>query len=95
MGRNVFVSYKYRDNSVKQFDKEEETICRDYVDVIEKRILRETDSYYYRGEEDGNDNSHLDYKVVEAILSDLIFHTSVTVVLISPKMFDHISEYDQ
>ena len=94
MGRNVFVSYKYWDNSVSQFDKEEETIVRDYVNVIKKKLDKSRD-YYYRGEEDGNDLSELNYKSIEKIISNLIFHTSITMVLISPRMFENVSETEQ
>lgn len=94
MGRNVFVSYKYWDNSVRQFDKEEETIVRDYVNIVE-RVLEKTSEYYYRGEKDGEDNSELDYDLVKGIISDKIFRTSITIVLISPKMFENISETKQ
>ena len=94
MGRNVFVSYKYWDNSVHQFNKDGETIVRDYVDVI-VRILGETSEYHYRGERDGEDNSELHYKEVESILSDKIFHTSITIVLISSEMFENATELEQ
>ena len=94
MGRNVFVSYKYGDESVKQFNNGRLTTSRDYVNIVD-RILGETGDYYFRGEEDGNDLSHLDYKTVERILSDKIYYTSITIVLISPRMFENVSEFEQ
>ena len=94
MGRNVFVSYKYADDSVKQFNNGRVTISRDYVNIIEK-ILGKTGNYYYRGEKDGEDLSHLDYKTVEGILADKIYYTSITIVLISPRMFENVSEIEQ
>ncbi|WP_400229544.1 hypothetical protein [Methanomethylophilus alvi] len=53
MGRNVFVSYKYADSSVRQFvNSGYRTTVRDYVDVI-SRIFDNTDRFYFRGENDG------------------------------------------
>ncbi len=49
MGRNVFVSYKYGDLEVKQFESYHRTTVRDYVNVI-SRILDSTDELHYRGE---------------------------------------------
>ena len=93
MGRNVFVSYKYWDDSVYQL-YDNETIVRDYVDIIED-MFSKIGEYYYRGEHDGEDLSDLHYKTVERILSDKIFRTSITIVLISPQMFENISEFEQ
>ena len=96
MGRNVFVSYKYGDSSVQQFSRIPwgQTTVRDYVDDIAHR-LDKTDNYYFRGEQDGEDLSDLDVETIESILRDKMFYTSVTIVLISPRMFENIAEIDQ
>ena len=84
MGYNVFVSYKYHDNTVKSLGNGRETV-RDYVDELE-RILGKSSSYRYRGEKDGNDLSELNEDTITNILADMIYYTSVTIVLISPNM---------
>lgn len=86
MGYNVFVSYKYHDNTVKSLGNGRETV-RDYVDELE-RILGKSSSYRYRGEKDGNDLSELNEDTITNILADMIYYTSVTIVLISPNMVE-------
>ena len=90
------MSYKYHDGSVRQFKGRSygETTVRNYVDVISE-IIEETGKYYYRGEDDGEDLSHLNYKTVERILADKMFYTSITLVLISPDMFENVQEIEQ
>lgn len=95
MGRNVFVSYKYADSSVQQITNSGyETTVRDYVDVL-SNILDQTDGFYFRGENDGEDLSNLDYRTIEKKLADKMFYTSVTIVLISPEMFENVKEIEQ
>lgn len=95
MGRNVFVSYKYADSSVQQITNSGyETTVRDYVDVL-SNILDQTDGFYFRGENDGEDLSNLDYRTIERKLADKMFYTSVTIVLISPEMFENVKEIEQ
>lgn len=95
MGRNVFVSYKYGDRDVRQFiGSEHRTTSRDYVNVIES-ILEDTEIYYYKGEYDGEDLSDLDYKTIESKLADKMFYTSITIVLITPRMFENVEEIEQ
>lgn len=95
MGRNVFVSYKYADSDVQQFvNSRYRTTVRDYVDIIAK-ILGRTDGFYFRGENDGEDLSGFDYKTIERKLADRMFYTSVTIVLVSPRMFENVPEIEQ
>lgn len=95
MGRNVFVSYKYADPSVRRFvNSGYRTTVRDYVDII-SRIFDRTDRFYFRGENDGEDLSGYDYKTIERKLADRMFYTSVTIVLISPRMFENVREIEQ
>ena len=84
-GNNVFVSYKYGDSDVKQLKKD--TIVRDYVDEL-IRIFDKSREVRYRGEKDGNDLSELCDETRRQHLADLIFYTSVTIVLMSPGMYD-------
>ena len=83
---NVFVSYKYHDSDVKQLGNYATTV-RGYVDYLESMFDR-SEKVYYRGEEDGNDLSELTEDTIRQILSDKIFYTTVTVVLMSPNMYD-------
>ncbi len=84
---NIFVSYKYHDHDVKPLDGNKNTVARDYVDYIEN-IFSASKKVYYRGEKDGDDMSNLSEETIHQRLSDKIFYTSVTVVLISPNMYD-------
>ena len=95
MGRNVFVSYKYADSSVRQFrNSKHKTTVRDYVNVLSK-ILKQTNEFYFRGENDGEDLSDFHYKTIEKILANKMFYTSITIVLISPRMFENVQEIEQ
>lgn len=86
MGRNVFVSYKYGDNNVKQFDRSNHpTSSRDYVNVIMK-ILGETNFYYYNGEYDGYDLSQYPEDFIREKLYNKIFYTSITIILLTANM---------
>lgn len=87
MGSNVFVSYKYKDNNVAMLGNKWNTTCRDYVDEIQN-MLEGRKTYYFRGEEDGEDMSVFDDDTIASKLADKIFYTSVTVVLISAGMKD-------
>ena len=95
MGRNIFVSYKYADSNVQQFlNSRYRTTVRDYVNVIAK-ILDRTDGFNFRGENDGEDLSGFDYETIERKLADRMFYTSVTIILVSPGMFDNVREIEQ
>ncbi len=95
MGRNVFISYRYGDCDVHQFpNSHHETTSRDYVNVI-KKILEETQFYYFRAERDGDDLTGWKDDEIKKKLADLMFYTSITIVLITPRMFKNISERNQ
>ena len=92
-GNNVFVSYKYHDNDVEPLDGY--TTVRDYVNYMEDMFDR-SGKVYYRGEKDDNDMSDLSDDTIRRSLSSKIFYTTVTIVLISPNMYDRtISENEQ
>lgn len=82
---NVFVSYKYHDSNVKPLGNA--TTARDYVNYLE-RMFDKSEKVCYRGEEDDNDLSDLSEETIHQLLSDKMFYTTVTVVLMSPNMYD-------
>ena len=84
---NVYVSFKYHDSDVEPLHGNRNTTARDYVDSIEE-LFKKSRKVYYRGEEDGDDLSDLDEETIRQHLSDKIFYTSATVVLMSPNMRD-------
>lgn len=84
MGRNVFVSYKYADDSVEHLYGCFPTTVRDYVDILATKL--EQNGNVYRGEQDGEDLSGLSDDLIYEKLKDKIFNTSCTIVMISPNM---------
>lgn len=84
MGYNIFVSYKYADDSVQGLPGKACTTVRDYVNIIENK-LGFTD-HVYMGEHEDEDLSNLSEEEIWQRLRDKIFPTTITVVLISPNM---------
>ena len=93
MGRKIFVSYKYNDDNVKQLDDNynyilpKKTTARGYVDKLEEIIGIDN---IYKGENDGEDLSSLSDDSIWNSLKEKIFDSSVTIVLISPKMKEQL-----
>ena len=90
-GYKVFISYKYKDNSVKQIPTrtDEElglTTARNYVDIIQERF--EDLSHINKGEKDGEDLSNFKEETIASKLRDKIYDSRVMIVLISPNMRD-------
>lgn len=83
MGRKIFVSYKYADDSVKSLGNRKSTV-RSYVDKFEKTI--DSSTHIYKGESDGEDLSNLSEKEIWKKLKNRIYDSSVTIVFISPNM---------
>lgn len=107
MGRNVFVSYKYSDSLVQDLNIYEVvpflgtlvnrkivTSSRHYVDKIAEYL--EKDDHIFKGEDDGESMATLADSTIGSKLGDKIFHTSVTIVLVSKGMKEPFtSEKDQ
>ena len=83
MGRSIFISYKYGDNTVHG----QGTTVRDYVDKLQRLIDKE--DHVNKGEADDTDLSRLTDDTIRQKLADRMFHSSVTIVLISPNMREY------
>lgn len=95
MGHKIFVSYKYHDSNVKKITNipwKKDTV-RDYVDQLQ--LYFESTDYIYKGEDDGEDLSHLEDDAIWEKLKNRIYDTTLTIVLISPNMKNNQSEREQ
>ena len=85
MGRKVFVSYKFKDNDVKELTSVvQPTWPCDYVDYIKDKVLSYSD--IYKGENSDEDISSWPEYAIWNHLKDKIYDSSITIVLISPNM---------
>lgn len=100
MSTKIFVSYKYKDSNVQPlvgYTPEADTdylfTPRHYVDKIIDTV---GEDHIYKGELSGEDMSDLADDTIDSKLKEKIFDSSVTIVLISPNMYDRTqSEEDQ
>lgn len=108
MGKNIFVSYKYKDTLVKDLNKKEmrlvgigqfasvtrQTRVRDYVDELYNILDRE--DHINLGERDGESLADFSNSYIESSLKRKIFRSSITIVMISKGMKDiYTNETDQ
>lgn len=96
MGRKIFVSYKYSDSNVRQFNNlnnpfRQQDTARSYVDLLEKYFNEQSD-HIYKGESDGYDLSDLSEATIKDKLYNRIYDSTLTIVLISPNMKDPLKE---
>ncbi|HQI04196.1 MAG TPA: TIR domain-containing protein [bacterium] len=91
MGKKIFVSYKYGDTEVfplKNYTEElyHPTKVRDYVSELQG--LFEKEDQINKGELDGESLANFKVSTIESKLRKKIYDSTVTIVLISPKMKD-------
>lgn len=92
MGYKIFVSYKYKDNSVYPVTNytnmyssySGQSTVRDYVDKLETYF--DHTNNIYKGESDNEDLSCFSEDTIWGKLKDRIYDSSVTIVMISPNM---------
>ena len=94
--KKVFVSYKYADKNVRAIPRSLPfgyTTARDYVDELVKKA-QGANTMIYKGEMNGEDLSDFKEDTIWNKLKERIYDSSVTVVFISPNMYDKTLRQD-
>lgn len=93
MGHKIFVSYKYADDSVRNFNNNKNSTVRDYVDYFQTII--DSSNHINKGEKDDEDLSKLDESVIWEKLKNRIYDSTLTIVFISPNMKEDKPDKEQ
>ena len=80
----IYVSYKYRDSSVRPIPGQYTTTARQYVDWLGAKLVAL--GHTYKGEDDGQDLSNLSEERIMQLLRDRMYDSSMTIVFISKNM---------
>lgn len=101
----VFISYKHKDSNVYNYsdfssyeigeDTDYKITARHYVNFLEN-LLTQNGNNIFKGEKDNESMADFTDDTIDTKLKGKIFDSSVTIVLISPNMFDRAkAEKDQ
>lgn len=94
----VFISYKHRDGRVQQIQglvvpEYGITTARNYVDILDTTMTRL--GHICKAEDSGEDMSGYTEEAITTKLADLLYDSTVTIVLISRGMHDGKAEKEQ
>lgn len=98
MAKKIFISYKHSDSNVQPLSSStyyRPTTARSYVDIIQEHF-ENTGDHIYKGEDNNESLANFKNDAIRSKLSDKIYDSSITLVLISPNMKENYKlEKDQ